>query len=99
HFEMKTGPAEGTVRLFDASTHPAPPRPSDFSALALGDDLFDSTSVDGAKRPVPFVPIEHDPEPRADSWRAASGNRLPFRLHRVTRALRRLTHWQRASFF
>src|SRR3954451_22987010 len=91
-------PGEGALRLFDGSGAPAAPRPGDFSALALGDDLFEPPAIDGLKRPVAFVPVDHGPQPRADSWRRnGSGTRLPFQLHYVARALRRFRRWQRAS--
>jgi hypothetical protein len=91
---------KGTLRITDGSAANGPARLGDYSALALGDDLFASGHDQETRRPVPFVPVDHGTLSRAESWHRPAASRFMFERHLrdVARAFRRLRHKsQRAS--
>jgi hypothetical protein len=105
HHFATSAAAAGTLRLKDGadsaiSAMSAAPRSADFSALTVGDDLFEPEHPDVPRPPVPFVPVDHGPHSRAESWRrpAASRFKLESQFRDIRRAFRRFAHkWQRAS--
>jgi hypothetical protein len=100
HFAQFGPQAEGTLRIADGSGAGETPRAADYSALAIGEDLFECAPTDSLRRPVPFVPVDHGPQqPRAESWRSPTpAFMFDGRVRGVARVLRRLTHkWRRAS--
>lgn len=98
HFASSTNGSRPTAGSEEMPTASGPIRVADFSALSLGEDIFEPTA-NSQNQPPRFVPVEHGFQPRAESWRRPAGSRskLESQLRDMARAFRKFTSRDRRA--